>query len=136
MRTGLDRRTGQVLTGRAHTLQSLGEIMSTAFEDRVMRRDFGSIVPDIIDHNLTPDIMLRLVAGIADACLKHEPNIRITDATLLSIGADGSLNIWLDGIEYPDGYKGDYSRSQRFGASFTGVAGGFVASDLVMARAA
>jgi uncharacterized protein len=136
MRTGLNRRTGQIMRGWEHTLQSLGEILSTAFETRVMRRDFGSIVPDIIDHNITPDIMLRLVAGVAEACLKFEPNFRLTDATLLSIGADGRVEISLDGIEYPNGYKGNYAISQKRGASFTAFAGGFVANDLLNARAA
>jgi uncharacterized protein len=136
MRTGLNRRTGQVLTGWEHTLQSIGEIMSTAYGERVMRRDFGSIVPEIIDHNLTPDVMLRLVAGIAEGCIAYEPNFRLTDATLLALGADGRVEISLDGLEYPDGYKGDYTRSQRRGASFAGVAGAFTAVDIRQPRAA
>ena len=51
MRTGISATTGRVLTGWDHCVQSLAKILTTRFNSRVMRRDFGSRVPDLQDAN-------------------------------------------------------------------------------------
>ena len=45
----MSRTTGQRLEPLAHLRQSIGDILSTPIGSRVMRREYGSLVPALID---------------------------------------------------------------------------------------
>src|SRR3546814_4315622 len=47
---GVDRATGQRLDGHDHLAQSIGDILSTPIGTRVMRRDYGSMLTDMIEQ--------------------------------------------------------------------------------------
>ncbi|WP_375666036.1 MULTISPECIES: GPW/gp25 family protein, partial [unclassified Bartonella] len=49
MNSGMDRTTGKPLTGIDHLRQSILDILSTRIGSRVMRRDYGSRVAELID---------------------------------------------------------------------------------------
>ena len=56
---GMNASTGELLTEREHILQSLRTIVLTPVGTRIQRRDFGSVIPGLIDQPLNTATMLR-----------------------------------------------------------------------------
>lgn len=83
----MDRRTGKPLSGNAHLAQSVADILTTPIGSRVGRRDYGSLVPQLIDQPDNAGTRLRLFAACVAALLRWEP--RLT-ATRLRLERDAS----------------------------------------------
>ena len=49
---GLAATTGRTITGAAHLAQSIADVLTTPIGSRVMRREYGSLLPDLIDDPL------------------------------------------------------------------------------------
>jgi phage baseplate assembly protein W len=75
---GTNRHTGQRLTETAHIAQSIGDILSTPLGTRVMREDYGSLIPELIDHPQTPALDLKLASAAFMAIVRWEPRIKPT----------------------------------------------------------
>ena len=74
---GVDASTGRALDGLAHLGQSIGDILMTPLGSRVMRRDYGSLLPDLIDQPFNDVTRLRLYGATALALMRWEPRIRL-----------------------------------------------------------
>jgi phage baseplate assembly protein W len=106
---GFDRRSGRLLTDWAHVQQSIEVILTTPIGSRVMRRDFGSELPDLVDRKMTPRLVLALYAAAAVAIRRWEPRFRLTRAGVTEAGATGRLGLVLYGTYFPRGHRGDFS---------------------------
>jgi phage baseplate assembly protein W len=95
--SGMNARTGRAMSGIAHICQSLADILTTRIGTRVMRRDYGSEVPDLIDQPLNGATVLRIYAATTHAVLLWEPRISLT-AIVLEPGEDGEATLILDGV--------------------------------------
>ena len=51
--SGISRATGKVLTRREHIAQSINDILTTPIRTRLMRRNYGSYLPQLVDHPAT-----------------------------------------------------------------------------------
>lgn len=78
----MNRHTGQRLSLRMHIAQSVGDILSTPIGSRVMRRDYGSLVPELIDQPNNELTRLRVYSAAASALAKWEPRLRVTSLQL------------------------------------------------------
>lgn len=114
--TGIDGRTGRPLSGWAHVRQSIRIILTTALLSRVMRRDFGSELFDLVDAKMVQRRVLALYAATAIALRRWEPRFRLTrcwlvtdDGRVVREGPTGKISIVLHGVYYPRGHLGDYS---------------------------
>ena len=94
---GLDRNLGTSLGGNAHLAQSIGDILSTPLGTRVMRRDYGSMLFDLIDQPLNAATRMLVFAATAIALKQWEPRLRITRVGLSGDNARGQLDIRIDG---------------------------------------
>lgn len=74
---GMSRLSGAVLSGIDHIRQSIGDILSTPIGSRIGRRDYGSLIPDLIDQPMTAANILRIYAATAVALSRHEDRIRL-----------------------------------------------------------
>lgn len=74
----MNRTTGKAITGLDHLRQSLGDILTTPIGSRVMRREYGSLVPELIDHPDNNASQVRLFSAVASALLRWEPRFRLT----------------------------------------------------------
>lgn len=74
----MNRITGATITGLEHLRQSVGDILSTPIGSRVMRREYGSLVPELIDHPDNNTSQVRLFSAVASALLRWEPRFRLT----------------------------------------------------------
>jgi phage baseplate assembly protein W len=113
MRTGVDRKTGMVLTGWAHCEQSIGVIVTTAIGSRVMRRDFGSDGPALQDRPMSAPSIFDHIMAIAEALRKWEPGFRLRKVNVLDARPEGTIVFEQRGDFYPNGHLGDYSLVER-----------------------
>ena len=74
----MNRTTGATISGLEHLRQSVGDILSTPIGSRVMRREYGSLVPELIDHPDNNASQVRLFSAVASALLRWEPRFRLT----------------------------------------------------------
>jgi phage baseplate assembly protein W len=93
----MNRITGAAITGIDHLRQSVADILTTAIGTRVMRREYGSLVPELVDHPDNPDTQVRLFAAIASALMRWEPRLRLTQLHYTRI-EPGKAVITLDGL--------------------------------------
>lgn len=100
--TTFDRNTGDTIDGWAEVRQSIAVILTTPLGTRVMRRDFGSELMDLIDRPITPSVILAAYAATVQALARWEPRFAVTGVELASTGTDGSLSLSVWGI-----YKGE-----------------------------
>lgn len=99
---GMDRHTGKVVEGLAHLRQSLTDILSTPIGSRVMRRDYGSRLPELLAAPMEPGLLVEITAASAAAIRKWEPRYRLTRVILAAQGP-GHLTVDLVGVYRPDG---------------------------------
>ncbi|MGQ5524827.1 GPW/gp25 family protein [Chitinimonas sp. PSY-7] len=75
---GLHPQTGQALGGHDHLRQSITTILTTPTQSRVMRREFGSLLPFLIDQPINRATIAKLNAAVVMALLSWEPRIRLS----------------------------------------------------------
>lgn len=93
----MNRDTGRVLTGIAHLRQSIADILTTPIGSRVMRRDYGSLLPELIDQPFNDATRLRCYAAIVTALLRWEPRLRMTRVQLDQGGMAGGAVLDIEG---------------------------------------
>ena len=96
---GMDAVSGRRISGIDHLRQSVGKVLTTPPVARVMRRDFGSALPELIDHPGHGANLLRLYSAAIDALIRWEPRILPTRCQLGGGElADGQFIIDIDAI--------------------------------------
>ena len=63
----MNRNTGRAVAGLEHLRQSVADILTTPVGSRVMRRDYGSLVPELIDQPDNETTQVRLFSAVAGA---------------------------------------------------------------------
>lgn len=110
--TGTNGNTGQRLSDWDHVVQSVETILTTPVGTRVMRRDFGSKVPDLVDAKMTRRSVIAVYSAAAEALEDWEPRFRLVSAAIDEAGQDGTIRVSLAGIYFPRGHLGDWSEAQ------------------------
>ena len=95
---GMDAKTGRRLEGDAHLRQSIADILTTPIGSRVLRRDYGSMLLDLIDQPANTLTKLRLYAAVAVALMRWEPRIRVKKISLQAGDAPGAWILELETI--------------------------------------
>lgn len=100
--TGMSATTGRALESAAHIAQSMRDILSTPIGSRVMRRDYGSQVSELIDQPMNPATQLRTMSAAVTALVRWEPRIRIASVRFW-IDAEGKpvLDVEADRVDGP-----------------------------------
>ncbi|WP_213908628.1 GPW/gp25 family protein [Stutzerimonas nitrititolerans] len=79
---GMSAGTGRMVADSAHLAQSIADILTTPIGSRVMRREYGSQLPDLIDAPLNDATRLQAYAATAMALMRWEPRIRLSRVQL------------------------------------------------------
>jgi uncharacterized protein len=106
---GIDAKTGKMLTGWEHVLQSIDIIFSTSFGERVQREFFGSLVGHLLGKLLTPREVVPYFASIVATVEQFEPRFRVTKITPLEVTREGLFRFALDGVYRPRALQGDFT---------------------------
>lgn len=91
---GMAQNTGRKVEGDVHLVQSIGDILSTPIGSRVMRRDYGSDLPNIIDQPLNGDTLIDVYLATAEALQLWEPRVTVERVQITKASA-GSAEIEL-----------------------------------------
>lgn len=94
--SGMAATTGTALTGIEHLAQSVGDILTTPIGTRLQRREYGSMLFDLIDQPLNPATRLLIFAATALALARWEPRLRLRRVQLTGT-ADGAVSLSLEG---------------------------------------
>lgn len=76
--TGIDRFTRLPISDLDHVRQSFRVIITTHLGERVMRRTFGSTIPDLLGRNLVLPTLTIFSQMLTLAVYLWEPRLRIT----------------------------------------------------------
>lgn len=74
----MNRDTGRTMASeKDHIAQCVGDILTTPIGTRVMKRDYGSRVFDLVDQPGHAPNVLRLIAAATDAVERWETRVRV-----------------------------------------------------------
>ena len=106
---GLSRSAGSVLTDFDHVRQSIGVILTTPIGSRVMRREFGSELFDLIDRPMTDQVILAVYSATVMAIARWEPRYAVLGCQIGRLSEAGEMSVELSGVYYPRGHLGDFT---------------------------
>ncbi len=93
---GLDRRTGQPLSGIAHLRQSIEDILTTPLSSRRMRPDYGSQLRRYVDLPVNDGWKSAVQAEVARALGRWEPRLALERVRVVAV-LDGQVSLALSG---------------------------------------
>lgn len=102
---GMSRTTGTALGGFDHLRQSIEDILTTPVGTRLHRRDYGSMLPRLVDRPINQSLVSDLVAATAAALDRWEPRLRLERVTINSVSAEGRIELSLLGYYLLDGRR-------------------------------
>jgi phage baseplate assembly protein W len=94
--SGVNRDTGEARHGLPHLRQSIGDIVSTPLGSRVMRPEYGSRLPRLVDLPVTRGWISSAQAEIGHGVGRWEPRIALRKCRVVSV-EDGRVSIEADG---------------------------------------
>lgn len=104
MIVGMNAITGRPLIGIDHVRQCIRDILSTPLGSRVMRRDYGSLIFELVDRPMNDETKLKLFKETATAIKRWEPRFAV-ERVVRAASASGSLVLDLFGEYLPEGRK-------------------------------
>jgi phage baseplate assembly protein W len=93
---GVSRRSGGSLGGIDHLRQSIADILTTPVGSRVMRPEYGSDVPRMVDKPVGKGWMSACQAEVVRAIQRWEPRLKVSRVTVESV-IDGKVNFVISG---------------------------------------
>lgn len=96
--TGMAATDGTHIEDLAHLRQSIRDILTTPIGSRVMRREYGSYLPELIDQPLNAATRQRVLGATIMALHRWEPRVRIDRIALEAPTDPGALTVRLEGV--------------------------------------
>lgn len=98
----MSRDTGKTVEGIEHLRQSIIDILTTPIGSRVMRRDYGSRLFELIDAPVNRETLVDYYAAVAEALDRWEPRIQLQQVDITS-AVVGSITLSITGKYLIDG---------------------------------
>lgn len=99
---GMDRRTGQPLSGLDHLRQSIEDILTTPVGSRRMRPEYGSQLRRYVDLPVNEGWKSAVQAEVARALGRWEPRLQLERVRVIAV-LDGQITMALVGTYLGDG---------------------------------
>lgn len=93
---GVDRRTGQPLSGIEHLRQSIEDILSTPLGSRRMRPEYGSKLRRFVDLPVNDGWKSAVQAEVARALGRWEPRLKLERVRVTAV-VGGQITFQLTG---------------------------------------
>lgn len=93
----MNRHTGGAIGTQAHIAQSITDILTTRLGTRVMRREYGSLLPELVDHPFNDITRLRVYAATVMALMRWEARISLSRVQFTAANLQGQTVLDLDG---------------------------------------
>lgn len=98
----MSRDTGKTVERIEHLRQSIIDILTTTIGSRVMRRDYGSRLFELIDAPVNRETLVDYYAAVAEALDRWEDRIQVQQVDITS-AAVGSITLSITGKYLVDG---------------------------------
>lgn len=98
---GFNAQTGKALDDLAHVGQSIRDILTTPLGSRVLHRDYGSRLFELVDAGLNAGGVTAIYQAVVTALAVWEPRFSVQNVQVAP-GA-GSISLTLTGIYKPNG---------------------------------
>lgn len=89
----MNRTDGSTLAEDQHIQQSIADILTTPIGSRIQRREYGSLLPSLIDMPATDAERLRVMAAAVIAITRWEPRIRLNFVRFERLNRDGAAEL-------------------------------------------
>lgn len=93
----MNRETGGAIGDLDLISQSITDILTTRIGTRVMRREYGSLLPELVDHPFNDATRLRVYVATVMALMRWEPRISLNRVQFLGANLQGQSVLDLDG---------------------------------------
>ncbi|MDX5487524.1 MAG: GPW/gp25 family protein [Wolbachia endosymbiont of Andrena praecox] len=101
---GMDGKTGKALEGIEHLKQSIIDILTTPIGSRIMMRNYGSRLFELLDKLVNRDLTLEIYAATAEALEKWEKRFKLEKVKMTEV-KEGKVTLDLEGLYVPMGKK-------------------------------
>jgi uncharacterized protein len=82
---GTDPTTGKATQSIAHLKIRVRDILTTRIGERVMRREYGSRLPELVDQPVNKGWLIEAYAAVAEALDLWEPELRLIKVKIESV---------------------------------------------------
>ncbi|MDD0980686.1 MULTISPECIES: GPW/gp25 family protein [Pseudomonas] len=93
----MNRETGGAIGDLDLISQSITDILTTRIGTRIMRREYGSLLPELVDHPFNDATRLRVYAATVMALMRWEPRISLNRVQFLGANLQGQSVLDLEG---------------------------------------
>lgn len=93
---GMSQGNGRAITDTDHLRQSVRDILLTPQGSRIARREYGSLLSELIDQPQNPALRLKVMSAVYVALSRWEPRLTLDSITINS-SFDGSMVVELTG---------------------------------------
>ena len=93
---GMSNKNGEYIDDLEQLKQSIVDILTTPIGSRVVCRDYGSVLFQLIDQPVNRELLPKIYAAVADAIDKWEPRFELEKVTINSI-KEGHITLSLIG---------------------------------------
>ncbi len=93
----MNRETGAAISTVEHIAQSISDILTTRLGTRVMRREYGSLLPELVDHPFNDLTRLRVYAATVMALMRWETRISLSRVQFTGANLQGQAVLDLEG---------------------------------------
>lgn len=90
---GMNALTGQRIDDIEHIRQSIADILMTPLGSRLQRREYGSLIPELIDQPFNGVTRMRLMSATVMALLRWEPRIKLSRVNIQMGARPGAVII-------------------------------------------
>lgn len=90
MKYGMNKETGKILTGQRHLKQSITDILTTPVGSRVMKREYGSRLFEMIDRPVNAQFKADVTREVAGSLARWEPRVQVKNVSV-STTENGSI---------------------------------------------
>ncbi|EHT1074219.1 GPW/gp25 family protein [Acinetobacter baumannii] len=113
----INKNNGQTLETEEQSIQqSIDDIVSTPIGSRIMRREYGSLIPDLIDQPINEVLILKCYSAIYTAILRWEDRINVSQILNTQVKENG-LIFDLEGTSTVTGQNMNLRIPLKMGAS-------------------
>jgi uncharacterized protein len=99
---GINSENGTVMNDFEHVVQSIKDILTTPKGSRVMRRDYGSGLFNLLDKPFSAALILNIYAETAAALKMWEPRFKVKKISH-TLSDTGKITLSLSGEYLPNG---------------------------------
>lgn len=98
---GMNASNGKELEGIDYLKQSIIDILTTPIGSRIMRRDYGSRLLELVDRPINKDFTLEIYSEVAEALQKWETRFKLEKVKITDV-KDGKVTLSLEGTYLPN----------------------------------